>query len=58
MTAGSPLRAARARLASWFVPSGRIRRREWWLRYVLVLVVTLGMLGTDPRTNRVGPPPD
>ena len=28
-----------AGLGSWFVPTGRTRRRDWWVRYVLVLVV-------------------
>jgi uncharacterized membrane protein YhaH (DUF805 family) len=23
----------------WLVPTGRIRRRDWWLRYVLVIVL-------------------
>ena len=26
-------------LIGWFLPAGRIRRRDWWLRYVLVIVV-------------------
>ena len=30
-------------LVDWFVPTGRIRRRDWWLRYVLVIVV-LGLV--------------
>jgi uncharacterized membrane protein YhaH (DUF805 family) len=30
-------------LIGWFVPTGRIRRRDWWLRYVLVIVV-LGLV--------------
>jgi uncharacterized membrane protein YhaH (DUF805 family) len=40
------LRAAgtgRSALAAWFVPTGRIRRRDWWLRYVLVIAV-VGLL--------------
>lgn len=26
-------------LVDWYVPTGRIRRRDWWLRYVLVILV-------------------
>jgi uncharacterized membrane protein YhaH (DUF805 family) len=26
-------------LGAWFVPTGRIRRRDWWLRYVLVILL-------------------
>ena len=31
------------RLAGWYVPTGRISRSDWWLRYVLVIAV-LGLL--------------
>lgn len=38
------------RLAGWYVPTGRISRSDWWLRYVLVIAV-LGFLarGVDDR---------
>jgi uncharacterized membrane protein YhaH (DUF805 family) len=32
-------------LAAWFLPTGRIRRSEWWLRYVLV-VLLLGVVAS------------
>ena len=32
-------------LLGWWVPTGRIRRRDWWLRYFLVFVL-LGLLAT------------
>jgi uncharacterized membrane protein YhaH (DUF805 family) len=38
-------RTVPSRLAAWYLPAGRIRRRDWWLRYVLALVL-LGMLTT------------
>jgi uncharacterized membrane protein YhaH (DUF805 family) len=31
---------------AWFVPTGRIRRRDWWLRYVLVIAV-IGLATTS-----------
>src|SRR4029453_13963843 len=43
---GGGLPGARRRMSAlvdWFVPTGRIRRRDWWLRYVLVIVV-LGLI--------------
>lgn len=55
-----------------FVPNvlalvARLRDRDhsaWWLLWFLVpglgavvLLVTIGLLGTDPRPNRYGPPP-
>ena len=31
--------AGRGGLGAWLVPTGRIRRRDWWLRYVLVIAL-------------------
>jgi uncharacterized membrane protein YhaH (DUF805 family) len=53
----------RGGLGAWLVPTGRIRR-DWWLLWNLlpglgwlVLVITVGLLGTQPHPNRYGPPP-
>jgi uncharacterized membrane protein YhaH (DUF805 family) len=42
--ATSAFRANRGVLG-WWVPTGRIRRRDWWVRYFLVFVV-LGTVAT------------
>jgi uncharacterized membrane protein YhaH (DUF805 family) len=31
--------AGRGGVGAWLVPTGRIRRSDWWLRYVLVIAV-------------------
>ena len=60
--------ARRRSLLDWYLPSVRIRRRDLWLRYVLVFVllgpigvlvlgIAAGFLGTQPQPNRYGPPP-
>ncbi|MCA0146185.1 DUF805 domain-containing protein [Blastococcus sp. LR1] len=38
--------ALRGRAGNWLVPTGRMRRRDWWLRYVLVIVI-LGAVTTS-----------
>lgn len=43
-TATSRFRANRG-LVGWWVPTGRIRRSDWWLRYFLVFVL-LGIVAT------------
>jgi uncharacterized membrane protein YhaH (DUF805 family) len=43
-SAPSRFRANRG-LLGWWVPTGRIRRSDWWLRYLLVFVL-LGLVAT------------
>jgi uncharacterized membrane protein YhaH (DUF805 family) len=45
VTTRAPQRAFRLGAFAWLVPTGRIRRRDWWLRYVLVILV-LGAIAT------------
>ncbi|TWH74255.1 DUF805 domain-containing protein [Modestobacter roseus] len=33
-------------LAAWYLPTGRIRRRDWWLRYVLPIAL-VGLMATS-----------
>jgi uncharacterized membrane protein YhaH (DUF805 family) len=35
----------RGGLLSWYVPTGRIRRSDWWVRYVL-LIALLGLIAS------------
>ncbi|WP_222194156.1 DUF805 domain-containing protein [Modestobacter italicus] len=35
----------RGGLLGWYVPTGRIRRSEWWVRYVL-LIALLGLMAS------------
>ncbi|GAA4738338.1 DUF805 domain-containing protein [Modestobacter marinus] len=35
----------RGGLLGWYLPTGRIRRSEWWLRYVL-LIALLGLMAS------------
>ena len=42
MTAGD---TGRRRPLDWYAPTGRIRRSDWWLRYVLVILL-LGTLAS------------
>jgi uncharacterized membrane protein YhaH (DUF805 family) len=60
-------RAGRAGPAAWFLPTGRTGRGDWWLRYVLV-VLLLGLVaaavdaqwfpGAQPRFEDVAGTPD
>ncbi|MGY1886442.1 DUF805 domain-containing protein [Blastococcus sp. SYSU DS0753] len=45
MTSAPPARRSWTPL-DWYLPTGRIRRRDWWQRYVLVFAV-LGLVATS-----------
>jgi uncharacterized membrane protein YhaH (DUF805 family) len=45
MSVRTSSRGARTGFVAWFVPTGRMRRRNWWLRYVVAIAV-LGLVTT------------